>query len=93
MFRCGATALFALTANSTGRNLPTQACQAGWRLEQTLTLRLDKKLPNYELIEATLAAIQKHGFYLTHSAIHGFPVAIANAHNKITKTAEEISST
>jgi hypothetical protein len=52
-------------------------------------LRLDKNSPNYELIEATLAAIAKHGFYLTHSAIHGFPVATAmptkKAQNKKSK--------
>jgi hypothetical protein len=53
-------------------------------------LRLDKNSPNYELIEATLAAIAKHGFYLTHSAIHGFPVATANAHEKSTKQKEQI---
>ena len=31
----------------------------------------------HELTKATLAAIAKHGFYLTHAAIHALPVATA----------------
>ena len=37
-------------------------------------LRLSKKTPKHELAKATLAAIAKHGFYLTHAAIQGFPI-------------------
>jgi hypothetical protein len=63
---------------STGRNLPTQVCPAGWRFEQSITLRLDGSSPKQELIKGTLAAIATHGFYLTHAAIHAFPVASAH---------------
>jgi hypothetical protein len=89
VFRCGATALYALTADSTGRSLPTQACQAGWRFEQSIMLRLDKNSPNYELNIVTLAAIAKHGFYLTHAAIHAVPVATAHVGAKSTESAEQ----
>ena len=61
-----------------GRNLPTHACQAGWRFEQSITLRSDKNSSKHELTKATIAAIAKHGFYLTHAATHGLPVAIAH---------------
>jgi hypothetical protein len=43
-----------------------------------VTLRRDKDAPNYELINATLAAINKHGFILTHAAIHPLAGLIAN---------------
>ena len=79
VFRCGTTALYGLTADSTGRNLPTHACQAGWRFEQSVTLRLDKCSPKSELNKTTLAAIAKHGFYLTHAAIHVLPAAMSQA--------------
>jgi hypothetical protein len=75
LFRCGTTALYALTDDSTGRNLPTHACQAGWRFERSVTLRSDKNSPKHELNKATLAAIAKHGFYMIHAAIQAFPVA------------------
>ena len=57
------------------QNLPSQAFPAGWQLEQSVTLRLDKSSPKRDLIKATLAAIGKNGFYLTHAALHTLPVA------------------
>jgi hypothetical protein len=77
VFRYEGTALYALTADSTGQNLPWQACPAGWQFEQSITLWLDKSSPKHELIKATLAAIGKHGFYLTHAALQTLPVATA----------------
>ena len=74
IFRCRATALSALTADSTGLTLPSNACRAGWQFEQSITLRLDKGSRKHELIRATLDAIAKHGFYLTHAAIQALPV-------------------
>jgi len=35
---------------------------------------LDKSSPKQELIKATLAAIKKHGFYLTHAALQALPL-------------------
>jgi hypothetical protein len=37
-------------------------------------LRLDKSSPKHDLIKATLAAIGKHGFYLTHAALQNLPL-------------------
>jgi hypothetical protein len=89
VFCCGATSLYALTADSTGWSLPTQACQAGWRFERSIMLQLDKNSPNYELNIVTLAAIATHGFYLTHAAIHAVPVATAHVGAKSTESAEQ----
>jgi hypothetical protein len=78
VFRYGTTALHALTSDGAGRSLPPQSDPAGWQLDQSVTLRRDKDAPNYELINATLAAINKHGFILTHAAIHPLAGLIAN---------------
>jgi len=74
VFRYRATALYALTADSTGRNLLSLASPASWQFEWSITLRLDKSSPKQELIRATLAAIGKHGFYLTHAALQDLPL-------------------
>jgi hypothetical protein len=75
VFRCGTSALFALTADRTGRILPLQVCgPAGWHFERSLLLQLGKEERRHELTKATLAAIAKHGFYLTHAAIHTMPI-------------------
>jgi hypothetical protein len=39
---------------------------------------LDNGSLKHELTKATIAAIAMHGFYLTHAAIHGLPVAAAH---------------
>jgi len=78
IFRCGSTALFALTADRTGRNLPLQVCgPAGWHFERSETSQSDKDERRRESTRATLAAIAKHGFYLTHAAIHAMPFGYA----------------
>ena len=74
-FRCGTSALYALTADSTGRNLPTHPCPAGWQFECSITLHLGDSSQKHELANATLAAIAKHGFYLTHTAAEVPPFA------------------
>ena len=84
IFRCGATALYALTTDKTGRNLPSKACSAGWQFEAPVTLRCDESSPKYELTKATLAAIAKHGFCLTHAAIH--PLPIVTEHDRVINT-------
>lgn len=74
MFRYGATALYALTGDSTGQNLPSLASPESWQFERPTTLQLDKGSPKHELIKATLVAIRKNGFYLTHAALHVLPI-------------------
>jgi len=49
-----------------------------------MTLRCDESSPKYELTKATLAAIAKHGFCLTHAAIH--PLPIETEHNRVRNT-------
>jgi hypothetical protein len=78
IFRCGTTAIFALTADRMGRNLPLQVCgPAGWHFERSVTLQSDKDKRRRESTRATLAAIAKHGFHLTHAAIHAMPIDYA----------------
>ena len=66
VFRCGESGLYAFTADRTGRILPSRIYpQVRWRLERRVTLRRDKNSANQEIINATLDAIRRHGFYLT----------------------------
>lgn len=75
IFRCGATALYALTSDRTGQVLPSNLAGAeGWTLERSVTLRLERADRRYESVRATLAAIGKHGFYLIHAAIYSTPI-------------------
>jgi hypothetical protein len=41
---------------------------------RSVTVHLDKENQINECARATLAAIRKHGFYLTHAAIPSVPV-------------------
>jgi hypothetical protein len=50
---------------------------------------LDSSSPNRELAEATLAAIAKHGFYLTHAANYALP---AEPTRSRAKSIEEINA-
>jgi hypothetical protein len=64
-----------LTADPTGQVLPSQfAGRAGWTLERSVALRTGEGGRGSESIRATLAAIAKHGFYLTHAAIPATPL-------------------
>ena len=75
VFRCGATALFALTTDPTGQILPSQiGSPVTWQFERSVTLQLDNSNQRRDSIRATLAAIARHGFYLTHAAIHATSV-------------------
>jgi hypothetical protein len=70
VFRCGESGLYALTADRTGQILPSQIYpKVRWRFERRLTLRRDKNSARQEIINATLDAIRKRGFYLTDAAI------------------------
>lgn len=67
--------LYALTNDVSGRNLVLQTGTENWRFESSITLRRDKNSQKYKLIKATLAALAKHGYILTYSAIQPFPTS------------------
>jgi hypothetical protein len=70
VFRCGDTGLYALTADRTGRLLPSQLYgQIRWRYDRCRTLQGRRNNASQEIIKATLDAVEKHGFYLTHAAM------------------------
>jgi hypothetical protein len=46
-------------------------------------------LSKHELVEATLAATAKHGFYLTHAAIQALPVEITHDQAKNMASTEQ----
>ena len=46
----------------------------------------------HELTKATLAAIAKHGFYLTHAAIHALPFATAQDEAKSSESKEKLET-
>jgi hypothetical protein len=55
IFRCGTTALYALTTDKTGDILPLQFCGSErWQLEGAMAPS-KKNTPKYELYKATLA--------------------------------------
>jgi hypothetical protein len=79
VFRCGTSGLYALTADRSGKILPSAACcPAGWRLERSIALGPEEATRNRDLVRATLAAIANQGFYLSHAAIGALPLDMAS---------------
>jgi hypothetical protein len=79
VFRCGTSGLYALTIGRSGKTLlPAVCCAAGWRFEKSIRLSERKLSAQGELAIATLAAIAKQGYYLTHAAIGGLPLAMVS---------------
>jgi hypothetical protein len=75
VFRGDGTALFALTRDRTGQSLPSQIGRPIiWNFERSITLRSDKADQRRDSTRATLSAIEKYGFYLTHAALPSVPV-------------------
>jgi hypothetical protein len=75
VFRCGTSGLYALTGDRSGTILPTGGCcPAGWQFERSIVLPPQNQFPKYELVRATLSAIAKQGYYLSHAAIGGLPL-------------------
>jgi hypothetical protein len=70
LFRGGESGLYAFTADPNGRMLPSRIYpQIRWRFERRVTLRPDRNSQKRKIVRATLDAIAKHGFHLTHVAI------------------------
>jgi hypothetical protein len=70
LFRGGESGLYAFTADPDGHMLPSGIYpQIRWRFERRVTLRPARNLPEGRIVRATLDAIAKHGFHLTHVAI------------------------
>lgn len=53
-------------------------CPAGWRFERTIDLAAAPAVRKNELVRATLSAIASQGYYLSHAAIGGLPIALAD---------------
>src|SRR5690348_14724513 len=93
VFRCGTTALLALTANREGQNLPREICgPIGWIFEKSVTVPPEKSVDFNESTRATMAAIAKHGFYLTHAAIHSLPLDHSPHQQKRTPMKSEVTN-
>jgi hypothetical protein len=68
VFRCNDSALYAFTGDRTGQILPSHIYpRISWRLERCVTLHRHHNPANKKVITATLKAIRKRGFYLTHA--------------------------
>jgi hypothetical protein len=68
VFRCNDSALYALTGDRTGQILPSHIYpRISWRLERCVTLHRHQNPANKKFISATLKAIRKCGFFLTHA--------------------------
>jgi hypothetical protein len=72
VFRCNDSALYTLTADSSGHLLPSKIYpRINWRLERRVTLHCNHTSDIDKVVTATLKAIVEYGFYLTHA---GFPL-------------------
>jgi hypothetical protein len=79
IFRCGETGLYALTADRTGDILPSQIYpQVRWRFERPLAHRRDQNAAKLEFIKATLDAVRRRGFYLTHAGARSLELSDAS---------------
>jgi hypothetical protein len=68
MFRCNDSGLYAFTGDRTGQILPSHIYpRISWRLERSVTLQRPQNPASKKIITATLDAIKKRGFYLTHA--------------------------
>jgi hypothetical protein len=68
MFRCNDGGLYAFTGDRTGKILPSHIYQRiTWRLVRCVPLQRLQSQANQKMFTATLDAIKKRGFYLTHA--------------------------
>ena len=68
LFRCNDSGLYAFTADHTGQILPSHLYpRIRWRFERCVAIQPNQKPAKKEAVTATLDAIKKHGFYLTHA--------------------------
>jgi hypothetical protein len=70
IFRCGETGLYAFTADSKGRILPSRLYpRVQWRLQRRILLRLDRNSPQVKILLTVVDAIEMHGFHLVHASV------------------------
>jgi hypothetical protein len=68
VFRCNDGGLYAFTGDRTGQILPSHIYpRITWRLVRCLTLQQHQSQARKKMFTATLGAIEKRGFYLTHA--------------------------
>jgi hypothetical protein len=76
VFRCNDSALYAFTGDCTGQILPSHIYpRIRWGLERCVTFQRHQNRANMKIITATLNAIVKRGFYLTHAGSALFSLA------------------
>jgi hypothetical protein len=70
IFRCGETGLYAFTADSKGRILPSRLYpRVHWRLQRRILLRFDRNSPQAKFMLTVFDAIEMHGFHLVHASV------------------------
>jgi hypothetical protein len=70
IFRCGETGLYAFTADSKGRILPSRLYpRVQWRLQRRILLRFDRNSPQAKFMLTVFDAIEMHGFHLVHASV------------------------
>jgi hypothetical protein len=81
VFRCGESGLYAFTADPKGHFLPSRIYPlVRWRLDQRVTLRLDRNSPRRDIVKTMLDTIVKHGFQLAHAAVDSELLAFTAQH-------------
>jgi hypothetical protein len=66
LFQCGDSNLWAITLDQTGRNLPEDECEDGWRLLQEFALGVQEPVPATVNPENVITGIDARGFYVWH---------------------------
>jgi hypothetical protein len=66
LFRCGDSNLCAITLDETGKNLPKDECEDGWRLLRSFPLGVQEPIPASVDPEKVIAGIGVRGFYIWH---------------------------
>ena len=72
LFRCGDNDLYAVSLDSSGSNLPRNACREGWRLERDFALSVRAPVPVAISPEPILRGVRSAGYYVWREGIpHG----------------------
>jgi hypothetical protein len=64
LFECGDDALFAVTLDPTGSNIPQKTCPQGWRRIAEFALGVHEPIPVAIAPERILQAIRSIGYYI-----------------------------
>jgi hypothetical protein len=69
LFQCGDEALFAVSADKAGRNIPRSSCTQGWLMRQEFRLGTQDPVPFAMDAEPILRGIIAKGYYIWRATV------------------------